>query len=757
MAQNIKILSFPILFTIIFLVPAQGQDFTPFYPPFSKDGIIMENMAAGGFSAPQFSAIDLNGDGKEDLFVFDRAGNTISTFINYGDVGEIDYRYEDYSYLFPQLSEFALLRDYNGDGLQDIFTLSSAGLPAVEVWSNIGSAQVPSFEKVKFHQFANDILYFRTGSNYTNIYVSNIDLPEFVDLDGDGDLDLLTFEVEGSHLQWYRNTVVEQGLSKDTLVYVLEDRCYGLFYEDSFSEDIVLSENGEDCADGFDGGTIGLRHSGSSILAVDADKDGVLDICLGDLANRQVVMLYNGRDNTDAWMVEKDTEFPSYDVTLDINTFNAGFEVDVNNDGLKDLIFAPNFELGSDNDNHIWVYLNTGNTEQPYTLHQEDFLIDRSITMGGYSHPAFIDFNADGLMDLLVGSNGVYVDGVRKGGLYLYENVGTESSPAYELVDENYLDLQVLPEENGRLAPAAGDLDGDGDVDLLIGNTAGFYFYFENQAGAEEPVDFKNYVYPYQDLRPGSQVKPHLFDLNDDGLMDILSGERNDNIFEDVLGGVNYFENIGTPGLPEFNNDETAGNNTPVLGGIFTKDVGETATGESSPFFIKSDDKIYAVVGSRSGRVRLYDNITNNIYGLYNKALDSLPIKDPGNVSTVALEDIDNDEFYELVVGNERGGLNFYNTPWSTHNPISTEEVNQESILISPNPFVEHISVSFPKSIIIQKIELMNLNGELVRSESFSPLHQNHVQWSLQNLPSGVYIIKIYSETGVVSRRILKL
>lgn len=757
MAQNIKILSFPILFTIIFLVPAQGQDFTPFYPPFSKDGIIMENMAAGGFSAPQFSAIDLNGDGKEDLFVFDRAGNTISTFINYGDVGEIDYRYEDYSYLFPQLSEFALLRDYNGDGLQDIFTLSSAGLPAVEVWRNVGSAQVPSFEKVKFHQFANDILYFRTGSNYTNIYVSNIDLPEFVDLDGDGDLDLLTFEVEGSHLQWYRNTVVEQGLSMDTLAYVLEDRCYGLFYEDSFSEDIVLSENGEDCADNFDGGTIGLRHSGSSILAVDADKDGVLDICLGDLANRQVVMLYNGRDNTNAWMVEKDTEFPSYDVPLDINTFNAGFEVDVNNDGLKDLIFAPNFELGSDNDNHIWVYLNTGNTEQPYTLHQKDFLIDRSITMGGYSYPAFIDFNADGLMDLLVGSNGVYVDGVRKGSLYLYENVGTESSPAYELEDDNYLGLQVLTEENGRLAPAVGDLDGDGDVDLLIGNTAGFYFYFENQAGAEEPVDFKNYVYPYQDLRPGSQVKPHLFDLNEDGLMDILSGERNDNIFEDILGGVNYFENIGTPGFPEYNSDETAGNNTPVLGGIFTKDVGETATGESSPFFIKSDDKIYAVVGSRSGRVRLYDNITNNIYGLYNKALDSLPIKDPGNVSTVALEDIDNDKFYELVIGNERGGLNFYNTPWSTHNPISTEEVNQESILISPNPFVEHITVSLPQSTIIQKIELMNLNGELVRSEIFSLLHQNHIHWSLQNLPYGVYIIKIYSETGVVSRRILKL
>ena len=54
----------------------------------------------------------------EDLFVFDRTGNKITTFLNNGD----SYSYApEYDQLFPQsLSSWVLLRDYNNDNKKDI-------------------------------------------------------------------------------------------------------------------------------------------------------------------------------------------------------------------------------------------------------------------------------------------------------------------------------------------------------------------------------------------------------------------------------------------------------------------------------------------------------------------------------------------------------------------------------------------------------------------------------------------------------------
>ncbi|HEU4718343.1 MAG TPA: VCBS repeat-containing protein, partial [Bacteroidia bacterium] len=48
---------------------------------------------AGGVNFAQFSEIDLNQDGVMDLFVFDRTGNKISTYINNGTAGQVDYHY----------------------------------------------------------------------------------------------------------------------------------------------------------------------------------------------------------------------------------------------------------------------------------------------------------------------------------------------------------------------------------------------------------------------------------------------------------------------------------------------------------------------------------------------------------------------------------------------------------------------------------------------------------------------------------------
>ena len=90
---------------------------------FLTNGVQLKNPWAGGLNFLQVSDIDLNYDGIMDLFVFDRTGNKISTFINGGTAHTVDYLF-DASYVtkFPRLDSWALLRDYNCDGKMDIFS-----------------------------------------------------------------------------------------------------------------------------------------------------------------------------------------------------------------------------------------------------------------------------------------------------------------------------------------------------------------------------------------------------------------------------------------------------------------------------------------------------------------------------------------------------------------------------------------------------------------------------------------------------------
>ena len=74
----------------------------------------------GGINAAQFSKIDVNNDGLEDLFIFDRTGNTISIYINNGTTFTFN---SDYSKSFPPLEYWALLRDFNKDGKKRYFLL----------------------------------------------------------------------------------------------------------------------------------------------------------------------------------------------------------------------------------------------------------------------------------------------------------------------------------------------------------------------------------------------------------------------------------------------------------------------------------------------------------------------------------------------------------------------------------------------------------------------------------------------------------
>ena len=112
-----------IYLTLFFLLNLTAQAQFLMDVPVSRNGMPLKHATAGGFNLPQFSEVDLNNDGTKDLLVYDRWAQIASTFINNGTPNQVDYVYApEYMKRFPQdTRNFMLMRDYNCDGIEDIF------------------------------------------------------------------------------------------------------------------------------------------------------------------------------------------------------------------------------------------------------------------------------------------------------------------------------------------------------------------------------------------------------------------------------------------------------------------------------------------------------------------------------------------------------------------------------------------------------------------------------------------------------------
>ena len=185
--------------------------------------------------------------------------------------------------------------------------------------------------------------------NSTNLYVSSVDLPAIVDVDNDGDLDILTFIISGSTVEYHRNRSIENYGTCDSLEFNRADICWGKFSENPLDNGLTL---GISCKPSntimYPEPSNSARHAGSTLLAFDGDGDGDKELVLGDLTFNNMVYVQNGGTPNVAFMTSYDTLFPSNSVPIDIMIFPAAFHVDVNNDGLKDLLVAPNNPVGTE-------------------------------------------------------------------------------------------------------------------------------------------------------------------------------------------------------------------------------------------------------------------------------------------------------------------------------------------------------------------------------------------------------------------------
>ena len=719
--------------------------------PVTSQGNTLDLAWAGGLNMVQLSNVDLNGDGLQDLFLFDRVGNmgnTFITLINTGGTNNLGYRVtHDYDFVAPfrALHDWALFRDFNCDGKADLFTYSQAGF---SVFKNTSSGSALSFEEFTFRVNSTYVSPSGAGS-VANLFVSQVDLPGIADVDNDGDLDILTFSLLGSYLEYHKNLSMELYGTCDSLKYELRNKCWGYFAENfgdnSVTINVPCSFNvpaPEIGTGGEESGNSDRAHAGSSVTPLDLDGDGDKDLLVGDISFNNLVGLTNGGTVVSAIMVDQDTLFPEYDTSVDLPIFPGAFYVDVNKDTKRDLIVSPGALSLVQNYRSMWYYNNTGTDAAPiFDLQQENLFQDRMIELGEGALPVPFDENGDGLMDLLVSNQGYYEpSGNYTGKVALLRNTGTATAPAFDQITDDYASLSTSGIGHSMF-PAMGDVDGDGDVDMYVGDEQGhLHFYRNNATGPVAQLALQQVNVPDMDgvtIDVGQFATPIFHDLDGDGLLDLIIGERN--------GNLNHYRNMGSTTAP--------------LWSLMSEDLGQVSTvewwnvtGHSQPFmFRNAQNEREMLLGSESGWLYHYGNIEGNTGGAWT-LLDStfMDLRD-GSRSIVCLYDFTGDGTLDLVAGNYRGGLSFWRS-----DPVSTVVSQQRPVptfSISPNPATTTVDLVLDPMIAGNGAwVLRNALGQEVLRVATNTVRTTI---SITDLHKGVYLVRFEGEVNSGTQRLV--
>ncbi len=260
-----------------------------------------------------------------------------------------------------------------------------------------------------------------------------------------------------------------------------------------------------------------------------------------------------------------------------------------------------------------WVKNNGSNQSPKYGKTQQVFVNNKPLDVYGWPSPNLTDWDGDEDLDLICGE---FLDRIS-----FFENTGTRTKPVYakgEFLKINgetlHLELEmpevvvydwdmdkdddlIVGKEDGRVVfientgkddngrpilaepvyfkqkadyvkcgalstPCSFDWDGDGDEDIIAGNTAGYIEWFENLDGQNtpkwaEPVRLKagNDVFRVMagenlSIQGPAEAKwgytvPYVADWNMDGLPDI--------ILNSIIGEILWLENIGSRTEPRLN------------------------------------------------------------------------------------------------------------------------------------------------------------------------------------------------------------
>ena len=428
--------------------------------------------------------VDIDNDGDLDAFV---PGNQ-------GGSGQINFFRNDGTSAVPiftpivgagnpldgapvGLNPLITFVDQDNDGDLDLFVGSQLGM--IQYYENIGTASAPNY--VLAPDSDNPLAGIDAGRN-----AALIPNPCFIDINGDGNMDFFLGNMDGV-INFFEND--------PTLV------C------DNFTVQKIT---------GSDSPVDGIMVSGNSAPEfIDIDGDGDQDLFVADdLGN----ISFFRNDGTAA--------VPNFvPISGGINPFNG---VDVGDDASLDFV---DIDLDGDLDAFIGenagginFFQNNGTATNPnfQAIFGAANPFD-GLTTGNISSPAFGDIDNDGDIDAFIGN--------KDGQILFFRNDGTNSSPNFVPITNTANPFFGLSLDS-NFAPALADIDQDGDLDALIGNKAGTLLYFRNDGTPTNPkfIGLFGDCNPFNNVLPiltsGDEFStPTFVDIDNDGQLEIVIGQ----------------------------------------------------------------------------------------------------------------------------------------------------------------------------------------------------------------------------------------
>ncbi|PTQ83235.1 beta strand repeat-containing protein [Nitrosomonas ureae] len=517
-----------------------GTISSPSFTAASTNPFGLMNM---GFNASP-SLVDIDSDGDLDAFVGIRSSISNSNTLFFKNIGTASnpaftyYGTNSFDIIFVfkpdqggNPSSHRSFVDIDGDGDLDAFLIDGYG--SIEFFRNAGTANNPAFAISK-----SDVFGFGN--------VGSLSRPTFVDIDGDGDLDSFVVNNQGS-IDFFLNSAPGVNVSQSEGTTVIgedgatDSYTVALRSAPASEVTVTLITNNSQISSSLSILTFTpLNWNIPQTVTISAVNDTAGEGKHTSAINYTVNSADPNYDNiaVDTTRISNtDNDLPAVDPMFTLATTNpfglsnAGLSasptfVDIDSDGDVDAF------VGNQEGNTLF-YRNTGTVSSPVFAAASINPFGLS-DVGSNAKPTFADTDGDGDLDAFVGN--VY------GEILYSENIGTITNPVFDIPSINPFGLNSV--YGGFASPALIDIDGDGDLDAFVGNSYGNALFFKNTGTANNPVfaAAKPNRFGLRDV--GSNASPTFTDIDGDGDWDAFMGNS--------AGNTLFFRNTGTASNPVF-------------------------------------------------------------------------------------------------------------------------------------------------------------------------------------------------------------
>ena len=650
------------LMLVILYFDLNGQSF--------KNGksLLRHPISKGAWLKP--TLLDIDDDNDLDLFFGNGAGELILYHNTRKEVHSANRQFENFPTIYDAFSignySAPALADLDNDGDLDMISGKEDGL--FKYWRNDGSSSSPVFSELSGS--ANPFYQFDVGERSS---------PAFIDIDADGDLDMVSGSGDGNFF-YYKN--IDTISQPDFVLQTGSDNPFESLHEGAHGEP----------------GYQGITFTAPSF--VDIDDDGDFDLVSGNKYGSLIYFENIGTSDIPSFALRDGSDDPFDQIILGSKlpgfgssypgNYTSPFFIDYDGDIDLDIVVgSSDGVLGyieNEGTNNTPIYVLKTRLDNPFRGFD---LEENASNIGEEADVGLVDMDGDGDLDLVA-----FIDPFNNPIIFhCFENIGSSNNFEFKPIassDSPFANISSLLQDSGLdtdyLEPTYADIDNDGDIDLICGEGGGRIAFFENQ-GTSQQADF---VYitafnPFSSIDIGEYSDPTFGDIDNDGDLDLV-----------FKGGV-YYRNDGTPEIASF--IEISGTSTEYpFGDILDVVQGmEVSIGDVNSDgwvdIILAGSFVGGATSSGGGRLELWLN--NGQFGnsqSFNRITDIFPFScgyagcttwDYGVGSDVGLGDIDGDGDIDMIISRHRSYLDIVSIENTTPLPSPELIINEEESTLS--------------------------------------------------------------------------